>query len=158
MRSNASITKPIMNAIDHSLFWILYLVLSIPIFVFGWKKLGRVYILLSLEFLVLSSLVSAGLGQIPALNQFTLFGKFNHPEITENMKMALVNHAGWNSENINDLIKLLPLQWNDGGNTIVQILFCNYLWYFTSLLFCDYCNNRRFCWCYRNNWWIYVCL
>ncbi len=73
--------------------------------------------------MVLSSLVSAGLGQIPALNQFTLFGKFNHPEITENMKMALVNHAGWNSENINDLIKLLPLQWNDGGNTIVQILF-----------------------------------
>lgn len=123
LRSNASITKPIMNAIDHSLFWILYLVLSNPIFVFGWKKLGRVYILLSLEFLVLSSLVSAGLGQIPALNQFTLFGKFNHPEITENMKMALVNHAGWNSENINDLIKLLPLQWNDGGNTIVQILF-----------------------------------
>lgn len=51
-----------MNVIDYLFFWILYLVLSISIFVFGWKKLGKVYILLLFEFLVLSSLVLVGLG------------------------------------------------------------------------------------------------
>lgn len=62
MCSNAVIIKLIMNVIDYLFFWILYLVLSILIFVFGWKKLGKVYILLLFEFLVLSSLVLVGLG------------------------------------------------------------------------------------------------
>lgn len=62
MCSNVVIIKLIMNVIDYLFFWILYLVLSILIFVFGWKKLGKVYILLLFEFLVLSSLVLVGLG------------------------------------------------------------------------------------------------
>ncbi|WP_029513680.1 DUF2179 domain-containing protein [Mycoplasmopsis primatum] len=123
LRHNPNITKLAFNIIEHSLFWVLYLVLSIPLFIFSWKKLGKVYTLLTLEFLVLSSLVSVALGQIPALNDFTIFGNFDHPEISENVKRALENHDHWNAENTNNLIKLLPLQWNDGGNTIVQIIF-----------------------------------
>lgn len=123
LRKNPNITPSIFNAIDHSLFWVLYLALSIPIFVFGWKKLGKNFMILTIEFLFISSLVSFALGQIPQLNNFYLFGKFNHPEITENMKDALVSDAGWTKGNEDSLLKLLPLLWNDGGNIIAQMVF-----------------------------------
>ncbi|WP_406617082.1 DUF2179 domain-containing protein [Mycoplasmopsis adleri] len=123
LRKNPAITEAVYNAIDQSLFWILYLVLSIPIFWFGWKKLGKTYTLITLEFLVLSSLVSAGLGQIPALNSWTLFGTFNHPEITTAMKEAVAKANDWNAGSQKNLLSLLPLQWNDGGAIIAQIIY-----------------------------------
>ncbi|MBZ4195213.1 DUF2179 domain-containing protein [Mycoplasma tauri] len=122
LRNNPNITPTIYNVIDHSLFWFLYLVLSIPIFIFGWKKLGKVYTILTIEFLVLSSAISLLLGQIPNINNFTLFGKFGHPRISQDIKDALIA-SGWNKGNINSVINLLPLSWADGGNTIVQIIF-----------------------------------
>ncbi|VEU75413.1 Uncharacterized protein conserved in bacteria (DUF2179) [Mycoplasmopsis maculosa] len=125
LRNNPEINGTLFNIIDHSLFWILYLVLSIPLFIFSWKKLGKHYTVLTLEFLVVSSLVSAAMGQIPAINNFTLFGVFNHPEITSEIKSLLQTTEGvkWTSDNVNNVLKLIPLQWSDGGNIIAQIIF-----------------------------------
>ncbi|WP_084260953.1 DUF2179 domain-containing protein [Mycoplasmopsis felifaucium] len=123
LRKFPEISKPVYNAIDQSMFWILYLVLSIPIFWFGWVKLGRNYTVLTLEFLVISSFVSAGLGQIPALTSWTLFGTFNHPEITAEIKNAVATVNNWSDGSKAHLLSLLPLQWNYGGPIIAQIIY-----------------------------------
>ncbi len=119
LRKVKAITPNISNIIDHALFWIMYLVLSIPIFWFGWKKLGKKFTLLTLLFLVVSSFVSFGLGQIPGVNKLYLIGDFNHPEISQNLKNHMIDKH-WNGK---DMWSQIPLDWNkSGGNIIAQIL------------------------------------
>ncbi|MGY5139673.1 DUF2179 domain-containing protein [Mycoplasmopsis gallinarum] len=126
LRHNEAITPAIYNAIDHALFWIAYLILSIPIFILGWKKVGKQFTLLTLEFLVISSLVSFLIGQIPAANQIYIIGNFDHANITENTRNAIAETL-WYSKR--DIWNLIPIQWNDGGNIIAQIIFsCAYGW------------------------------
>ncbi|WP_027120379.1 DUF2179 domain-containing protein [Mycoplasmopsis lipofaciens] len=120
LRNSSNITKPIYNIIDNALFWILYLFLSIPLFIFGWKKVGKVFTILTLEFLVVSSLISFGIGQIPGANDFYIIGNFDHPEFSNNLKNQIANNL-WQGKN--QLWSLIPIQWNDGGNIIAQILF-----------------------------------
>lgn len=120
LRANPNINDTIYNVIDHALFWILYLVLSIPIFIFGWKKVGKVFTILTLEFLVVSSLVSFGLGQIPGANTVYIIGNFSHSDIPEELRTAVANKYWQGKE---QLWSLVPLQWNDGGNIIAQIIF-----------------------------------
>lgn len=119
LRNVKVITPTISNIIDHALFWIMYLVLSIPIFVFGWKKLGRKFTLLTLLFLVVSSVVSFLLGQIPGVNKLYIIGDFNHPEVPQAIKNYLINNK-WGGK---DMWSQIPLDWNkSGGNIIAQIL------------------------------------
>lgn len=119
LRDVEAINSSISNIIDHALFWIMYLILSIPIFVFGWKKLGKKFTLLTLLFLVVSSLVSFGLGQVPGVNKLYIIGDFNHPEISKNLKDYMISKH-WNGK---DMWSQIPLDWNkSGGNIIAQIL------------------------------------
>uniref|UniRef100_UPI000480F26A DUF2179 domain-containing protein n=1 Tax=Mycoplasma elephantis TaxID=114882 RepID=UPI000480F26A len=119
LRTNKSINVEISNLIDHALFWIMYLILSIPIFIFGWKKIGKKFTLLTIIFLIVSSLVSFGIGQIPGVNKLYIIGNFSHTEINENLKNYMI-YEKWNNV---DLWALIPLDWNkSGGNIIAQII------------------------------------
>jgi len=53
--------------------------------------LGKKFTLLTLLFLVVSSFVSFGLGQIPGVNKLYLIGDFNHPEISQNLKNHMID-------------------------------------------------------------------
>ncbi|VEU77084.1 DUF2179 domain-containing protein [Mycoplasmopsis columbina] len=120
LRSNSYVTPAIYNAIDHALFWISYLILSIPIFIFGFKKVGKIFTLLTFEFLIISSLVSFGLGQIQQINEFYLIGDFSTSGISNEAK-DLVAQNLWQGKS--QIWQLIPLQWSDGGTIIAQIIF-----------------------------------
>ncbi|QSF13603.1 DUF2179 domain-containing protein [Mycoplasma sp. Mirounga ES2805-ORL] len=120
LRHNPDITIWAYNIIDNLLFWILYLVLSIPIFIFGWKKVGKIFTLLTIEFLVISSLVSFGIGQIPGANDIYIIGNFNHSNISEMSKQVISNEL-WAGKN--DLWQLIPLTWSEGGNSLAQVIY-----------------------------------
>ncbi|VEU78401.1 DUF2179 domain-containing protein [Mycoplasmopsis columbinasalis] len=120
LRTNQGVNSTIYNIIDHSLFWILYLIISFPIFWFGFKKVGKNFTWITLEFLIISSLVSFMLGQIPALNNFYLMGNFSTSSISAEGKTLIANQLWAGKEQIWNLV---PLEWTDGGNIIAQIIF-----------------------------------
>lgn len=120
LRNNPKITPEIYNIIDHSLFWLLYLILSIPIFIFGWKKVGKVFTILTLEFLVVSSIVSFALGQIPVINKIYIIGDFGHSEIPDALRKGVQDKL-WAGKG--QMWTLVPLVWSDGGNVIAQTIF-----------------------------------
>ncbi|WP_029512942.1 DUF2179 domain-containing protein [Mycoplasmopsis iners] len=120
LRANPNITSAYYNVIDHALFWILYLVLSIPIFWFGFKKVGKIFTILTLEFLVVSSLTSFLLGQIPQIDSIYLMGNFSTSSISDEGKIAIANELWAGKQQIWGLI---PLEWNNGGDIIAQMIF-----------------------------------
>ncbi|QBF34359.1 YitT family protein [Mycoplasmopsis phocirhinis] len=120
LKDNKNITPAIYNVIDHALFWILYIILSIPIFIFGWKKTGKIFTLLTILFLVVSSLVSFVVGQIPGSDKLYLIGNFSHSDIPLELKNHIVKFY-WAGKN--QMWSLIPLHWNDAGNVIAQMIF-----------------------------------
>ncbi|TQC54014.1 YitT family protein [Mycoplasmopsis mucosicanis] len=120
LKNNPSITPEIYNVIDHALFWILYIILSIPIFIFGWKKTGKIFTLLTILFLVVSSLVSFLIGQIPGTDKLYIIGNFAHNDIPEKLKDHITKEYFGNKS---QMWSLIPLAWNDAGNVIAQIIF-----------------------------------
>lgn len=120
LRENKNITPEIYKVIDHALFWILYIVLSIPIFIFGWKKTGKVFTLLTVLFLVVSSLVSFAIGQIPGSEKLYIIGNFEHNNIPTILKDHISNEI-WHGKS--QMWSLIPLNWNDAGNVIAQMIF-----------------------------------
>lgn len=120
LRDNPKITPTIYNLIDNALFWILYLVLSIPIFIFGWKKVGKSFTLLTLEFLVVSSLVSFAIGQIPGADKLYIIGSFDHSNVHSELKDYVATN-NWQGKS--QLWGLIPLEWSEGGNALAQIIF-----------------------------------
>ncbi|BAP00784.1 hypothetical protein MCAL160_0020 [Mycoplasmopsis californica HAZ160_1] len=120
LRNNKNITPEIYNIIDHALFWILYIILSIPIFIFGWKKAGKVFTMLTILFLVISSLVSFAIGQIPGNDKFYMFGNFSHSDVPEALKNHITKEYWGNKP---QMWSLIPLLWDDAGNVIAQMIF-----------------------------------
>ncbi|WP_084273860.1 DUF2179 domain-containing protein [Mycoplasma simbae] len=120
LRDNVNITPEIYNVIDHALFWILYIVLSTPVFIFGWKKAGKVFTLLTLLFLGISSLVSFGIGQIPGSGKLYIIGNFEHNTIPAELKSYITTNY-WGNKS--QMWSLIPLDWNDAGNVIAQMIF-----------------------------------
>ncbi|QKT05414.1 DUF2179 domain-containing protein [Mycoplasma sp. OR1901] len=102
------------NLIEQFVFWIAYIILSIPIFIFGYKKIGKVFGHLTVIFLVVSSIVSFSIGITPGTN-FSLIGDFSNPEI----KAVFASIDGGYKESLSSII---PLLWNDGGNIIALFI------------------------------------
>ncbi|UUM19342.1 DUF2179 domain-containing protein [Mycoplasma sp. 1018B] len=126
LRNNPQITITIYNVIDQALFWILYLVLSFPIFWFGFKKVGKIYTMLTLEFLVISSLVSFAIGQIPGISNFNIFGDFTANTISQEARILIQDNLWGNGQlgsGKEGIWSLIPLSWNNGGAIVAQILF-----------------------------------
>jgi len=56
------------------LFWCLYFVLNIPLFIFGYFKIGKTFTLLTVVFAATNSLTGFCLSYIPGIDQILLFG------------------------------------------------------------------------------------
>ncbi|MGZ9761933.1 DUF2179 domain-containing protein [Mycoplasma sp. 394] len=107
-----SVTLGIRNFLDQFVFWLAYIILSIPIFIFGYKKIGKLFTNLTVIFLVVSSLVSFGLGFIHNIGSIYLIGDFSNAEIKKSL-----------SEWQQPLSGIIPLTWKDGGNIIALFVF-----------------------------------
>nr|WP_233262772.1 DUF2179 domain-containing protein [Mycoplasma sp. NEAQ87857] len=102
----------VRNLIDQFVFWIAYIILSIPIFIFGYKKIGKVFTNITVLFLVVSSVVSFSIGLIPGANNIYLIGNFDNNQI----KAILPEYK-------KPLSGIIPLLWNDGGNIIALMIY-----------------------------------
>ncbi|VEU70758.1 YitT family protein [Mycoplasmopsis glycophila] len=119
-----TVTETVRNLIDQFVFWILYIILSIPIFIFGYKRIGKLFTNLTVLFLAVSSLVSFSIGLIPGANQAYLIGNFQNSQIKDvlpGFKKALSG--------------VIPLLWNDGGNIIALMIYAIVYGYLLAWIF-----------------------
>ncbi|EFF41599.1 DUF2179 domain-containing protein [Mycoplasmopsis alligatoris] len=121
---NSGISESIRNLIDQAIFWNAYIFLSIPLFIFGYKKIGKVFTLLTVIFLFVSSFVSFGIGQIPDVNGLYLIGDFSNSSVKENL-----------SDYKKDLSSIIPLLWVDGGNTIALLVYSIFYGFMLAIVF-----------------------
>ncbi|MBN3534927.1 DUF2179 domain-containing protein [Mycoplasma procyoni] len=112
------------NLIEQFVFWIAYIILSIPIFIFGYKKIGRTFSKLTIIFLAVSSVVSFGIGLIPGANDIFLIGDFSNKAI----KNALSDYK-------KPLSSIIPLLWSDGGNIIALFIYAIVYGYLLAWIF-----------------------
>lgn len=101
-----------VNAIDQSIFWFLYMVISIPLFIFSYKKLGKKFTLITLVFLLAQNIGGFVIGIIPGTSGFLFFGSVIPADIA-----AQSQHLP------NEIFGVLPIRWTDGGQTIVMFLY-----------------------------------
>ncbi|WAM05989.1 hypothetical protein OM999_02000 [Mycoplasmopsis cynos] len=130
------------NLIEQFIFWIAYIILSIPIFIFGYKKIGKTFSNLTVLFLVVSSIVSFSIGLIPGANDIYLIGDFSN----QSVRQAL-------SPFKQKLSSIIPLLWNDGGNIIALFIYA-IVYGYLLVNFCNNTNNRWYSWCYWDYWWM----
>ncbi|VEU76431.1 DUF2179 domain-containing protein [Mycoplasmopsis columboralis] len=115
------VSPGISNAIDQLVFWIAYIILSIPIFILGYKKIGKLFGHLTVIFLVVSSVVSFSIGFIDGANEVYLIGDFGNNDVK-----ALIKDIANNNKDVTDSVKdsllkltpYIPLNWKEGGNII----------------------------------------
>ncbi|WAM08762.1 DUF2179 domain-containing protein [Mycoplasmopsis cynos] len=112
------------NLIEQFIFWIAYIILSIPIFIFGYKKIGKTFSNLTVLFLVVSSIVSFSIGLIPGANDIYLIGDFSN----QSVRQAL-------SPFKQKLSSIIPLLWNDGGNIIALFIYAIVYGYLLAWIF-----------------------
>ncbi|WP_322935808.1 DUF2179 domain-containing protein [Mycoplasmopsis felis] len=118
------ISVQLRNLIDQFVFWIAYIILSIPIFVFGYKKIGKMFSNLTVLFLVVSSVVAFSIGLIPGVNNIYLIGDFSNSLV----KTSLEDYY-------KPLSSIIPLSWSDGGNIIALFLFAIIYGYLLAWIF-----------------------
>ncbi|WP_084177986.1 YitT family protein [Mycoplasma buteonis] len=112
------------NLIDQFVFWVLYIILSIPIFIFGYKKIGKLFTNLTVLFLAISSLVSFSIGLIPNANHVYLIGNFDNSEIKNVLPEFKKALSG-----------IIPLLWSDGGNIIALMIYAVVYGYLLAWIF-----------------------
>lgn len=120
----SGISEPVRNIIDQAIFWNAYIILSIPLFVFAYYKIGKLFTLLTVIFLFVSSFVSFAIGQIPKVNDIYLIGDFSNPEIRESL-----------SDYQKELSSAIPLLWIDGGNTIALLIYSLFYGFMLAFVF-----------------------
>ncbi|UUD36009.1 DUF2179 domain-containing protein [Mycoplasmopsis citelli] len=119
-----SVSPGLLNGIDQLVFWLAYIILSIPIFVLGYKKIGKIFGHLTVIFLVVSSLVSFSIGFINGANDVYVIGNFGNGDVKDLIKdIAKNSNISVNmKENLLKLSPLIPLSWQEGGNIIALII------------------------------------
>ncbi|EIE40399.1 hypothetical protein MCANUF31_00958 [Mycoplasmopsis canis UF31] len=112
------------NLIEQFIFWIAYIILSIPIFIFGYKKIGKTFSNLTVLFLVVSSVISFSIGLIPGANDVYLIGNFSNSDV----KNVLPEFK-------QKLSSIIPLLWKDGGNIIALFVYAIVYGYLLAWIF-----------------------
>ncbi|SJZ49463.1 YitT family protein [Mycoplasmopsis verecunda] len=120
------VSAEVRNLIDQFIFWIAYIILSIPIFVFGYRRVGKVFTNITILFLAVSSLVSFGIGLIPGANNIYIIGNYSN-----------TNVQSFLSDYKKPLSNIIPLQWTgaDAGNTIALMLYSIVYGYMLAYIF-----------------------
>ncbi|WP_052664011.1 DUF2179 domain-containing protein [Mycoplasmoides alvi] len=67
-----------INLIYQLVFWLLYLFINIPLIFFSWFKIGRRFTLYTTIYLVITNLFGFALGQIPGIEDLSLFTNVNN--------------------------------------------------------------------------------
>ncbi|MHA3796228.1 YitT family protein [Mycoplasma sp. VS30B] len=124
--SQDQVSASVRNLIDQFIFWIAYIILSIPVFVFGYKRVGKTFTNITILFLAVSSLVSFSIGLIPGANEVYIIGNYSN----NNVKNFLSDYK-------KPLSNIIPMQWTgaDAGNTIALMLYSIVYGYMLAYIF-----------------------
>lgn len=91
--SNSELSYAIFNLI----FWGVYLLFNIPLAIFGWFKIGKKFTVLSIIYIVISTLGGLGIAFIPGIEEVFVLGNLtlDHAPFlnTHNVQIVLWNYA-----------------------------------------------------------------
>ncbi|WP_052663040.1 DUF2179 domain-containing protein [Mycoplasmoides pirum] len=139
-----------INFVYQLVFWVLYIVINIPLIIFSWFKIGRRFTYLTTIYLVITNVFGFALGQIPGIENLSLFTNVKDNAI-HNLLISAYNNQNsisdpiW-KENINKLVNdpnfikslnFIPGMWEVSGDASRAIALMCYglLFSLTSALF-----------------------
>lgn len=70
-----------INLVYQLVFWILYVLINIPLIFFSWFKIGKRFTLYTTVYLVITNIFGFALGQIPGIENLSLFTNVNNNAI-----------------------------------------------------------------------------
>ncbi|MDJ1646391.1 DUF2179 domain-containing protein [Mycoplasma phocimorsus] len=111
--SNINITPDQLRILYEILFWSLYIIISIPLFILSYKKLGKEFTFISVVFLVIGTLVANSIGIF--LNKYGLSNWLPFGEISKVGNSSLSTPS--------KVLSILPITWSDGGETILMVVY-----------------------------------
>ena len=104
-----SVSQNILLLISSLTFWFLIVLINVPLLIFSYRKIGKKFTILTTIYLIVSSLFSFSLDQIPNISNIQIFGNVNSsltPESSVNITFLI-----WSTEEnmSNDNMKVISL-------------------------------------------------
>lgn len=91
---NPMTNKELGYVVFNSLFWVLIIVVNIPLIIFGWYKIGKQFTIYTSIYIVLSSVIGLGLGFVKELESFFIFSDLKAESVYALNNVQIVE---WNS-------------------------------------------------------------
>lgn len=134
--SNNGLSPTIVNLIYQLVFWVLYLIINIPLIIFSWLKVGRRFTYLTIIYLVVTNVFGFCLNMIPGIDDIAIFTNVNSSVIKNFLDMTKnLDIDGKHTEIVKDLLEdknfikclsFIPGMWkvpNDANKSIALMCY-----------------------------------
>ena len=98
-----NVSNTIVSLVSDLTFWFFIVIVNIPLLFFSYKKIGKKFTILTIIYLLSSSIFSYSLNQIPGISNISLFGDVKSKESSLNQIVYLT----WNGSDPSHIISLL---------------------------------------------------
>ncbi|WP_052663607.1 YitT family protein [[Mycoplasma] testudinis] len=125
---NPEVPSATVEAAFNIVFWMVYLVMNIPLIIFSYFKLGKRFTILSIIYVVLNNLFGLALGFIPNVSNIVVFTNANDSQILTDLTKNLVSHpenAQFLTDNFKGALRFIPVIWGYGpdASKAIGLLF-----------------------------------
>ena len=98
-----NVSNDTVNLVSDLTFWFFIVLVNIPLLFFSYKKIGKKFTILTVVYLLSSSIFSFSINQIPGISNISLFGDVKSEEYAINQIIYLT----WNGSDPSHVISLL---------------------------------------------------
>lgn len=130
-----------VNAIYQIVFWLVYVMINIPLILFSWFKVGKRFTYLTAIYLVTSNILGFALGFIPGINEISIFTNANssqiHSLLNDNLASLSKDNPLLADPNFQRSISFIPVLWglSSDASKAVGLLCYGLIFAFTSAFF-----------------------
>lgn len=126
-----------VNAIYQIVFWLVYVMVNIPLILFSWFKVGKRFTYLTAIYLVTSNILGFALGFIPGINQISIFTNANSSSIPQLLSNDPTASKLLDNPNFERSISFIPVLWglSSDASKAVGLLCYGLIFAFTSAFF-----------------------
>lgn len=123
-----------VNAIYQIVFWLVYVMVNIPLILFSWFKVGKRFTYLTAIYLVTSNILGFGLGFIPGISEISIFTNANSSQIPS---LFPADNTLLADPNFKRSISFIPVLWglSSDASKAVGLLCYGLIFAFTSAFF-----------------------
>lgn len=126
-----------VNAIYQIVFWLVYVMVNIPLILFSWFKVGKRFTYLTAIYLVTSNILGFALGFIPGISEISIFTNANSSQIPSLLKQDPTANKLLSDPNFQRSISFIPVLWglSSDASKAVGLLCYGLIFAFTSAFF-----------------------